>query len=554
MSDDKPIPEAPSPEPAAPPPDLPAAEALPPERPPPVPAAPAKSVPVGDRKFDEKVASIKIDKDLAAFVDAQSEEELAQLKANLFTEGCRDPLVVWLEEGVLLDGHQRFELCREHRIDFEVVKVPLPNRQAAQDWMINNQTGRRNLAPERARYLRGKRYNAEKKSHGGDRRVDEASPHGENLKTAEVLAKRFNVSPATVARDGAYAEAVEELDKNSEGAKKAILSGEANLSQKEVVEAAKLPAEEQKKAIEEARKRPGKRGSKKSKGKPGKASGKASKAENGKTITLPRPPKLLAAALVKELGPQHATEVRDALTSELDKPPDEGRKQAGDEAGNGAGAARAKKPKGKPRNEPKKAGVAGVVTGAALKSKYDAYYRQVLGDALQPLPRKRKERQKYRVAKPLPSKAEYDDLKAKRFTTTVEALVDDAYGVIEGLAGEMQDAFDNTPESLQGSGVGEARQEAADNLSNLTDRPDVPEGCKDISTVFLPSLDSTSRPKQAQEAADMLSTAASAIREQIGKAGEGDDKPDTAEWEELADKLENDASELEGVDFPGMYG
>jgi hypothetical protein len=127
----------------------------------------------------------------------------------------------------------------------------------------------------------------------------------------------------------------------------------------------------------------------------------------------------------------------------------------------------------------------------------------------------------------------------------------------------MQEAFDNMPESLQGGDLGQRRQEAADNLSNLNERPDVPDGCGEISLVFWPSLNSDSRSKRASEAADMLNSAALAIREHLeavpdlaieGIFPDGTEAPDTSEWEELADKLENDASELEGVEFPGMYG
>lgn len=194
-----------------------------------------------------------------------------------------------------------------------------------------------------------------------------------------------------------------------------------------------------------------------------------------------------------------------------------------------------------------------VVTGRSLKDGYDAYFAQVLGDYLQALPRRGKEHQKYQVLKELPDKDGYNDLRTKRFTTTVDTLIEDAYSTIEELASEMQEAYDNMPESLQGGDVGKRRQEAADNLSNL-DKPDIPDDALEVSTVFLPSLDTSSRAKRASEAADMLNTAAGTIREQIDKMEEAAEKPDTSELEELADKLEEDSSELEGIEFPGMYG
>src|SRR5262249_10157312 len=104
-----------------------------------------------------------IDPDFQALISPLSDDELTQLEANLRAEGCRDPLVEWEEEGGLLDGHHRYDICQKHDLPFEVHRLSLPSREAAINWIINNQLGRRNLTPEQQSYLRGKRYNLEKK-------------------------------------------------------------------------------------------------------------------------------------------------------------------------------------------------------------------------------------------------------------------------------------------------------------------------------------------------------------------------------------------------------
>ena len=48
-------------------------------------------------------------------------EERAQLEANILAEGCRDPLVLW--DDVLLDGHNRYAICRKHGIPFRTVQA-----------------------------------------------------------------------------------------------------------------------------------------------------------------------------------------------------------------------------------------------------------------------------------------------------------------------------------------------------------------------------------------------------------------------------------------------
>jgi hypothetical protein len=152
--------------------------------------------------------------------------------------------------------------------------------------------------------------------------------------------------------------------------------------------------------------------------------------------------------------------------------------------------------------------------------------------------------------KPLPSPQDYQKLKVKHYTTTVEALISDGYATLLELGDEMQSVFDSMPENLQFSDLGERRQEAADALSNLSE-PDVPEGCGSLEAFFLPSLDLGSRAKRATEAADMLRAAAAAIREKMGDDASDEDR---SEWESLADQLDSDVSDVEEVEFPGMYG
>src|SRR5215471_12964652 len=129
--------------------------------------------------------TLTIDPEFRSICPPLSTEEYEQLETNLLAEGCRDPLVVWQEEGVLLDGYNRLTLCQEHAIPFEVTQLSLPNRAMATNWVINNQLGRRNLTEENKSYLRGKRYNLEKRQDGGhgDQKSEDHndSPMAQNL-------------------------------------------------------------------------------------------------------------------------------------------------------------------------------------------------------------------------------------------------------------------------------------------------------------------------------------------------------------------------------------
>ena len=97
-------------------------------------------------------------------------EEYKQLEDNILKEGCRDALVVW--NNTVIDGHNRYEICQKHNIDFKTVDVVFIDEEEAKIWIIDNQNGRRNLTDgwkyelkqERKRLLLVK--GLENKAHG----------------------------------------------------------------------------------------------------------------------------------------------------------------------------------------------------------------------------------------------------------------------------------------------------------------------------------------------------------------------------------------------------
>jgi N6-adenosine-specific RNA methylase IME4 len=86
---------------------------------------------------------IQIDAEFKALIPPLAPDELAQLEANILCDGCRDPLVVWGD--ILIDGHNRHEICTRHGLPFETVQIQFESRTHARIWMRNNQAGRRNL-------------------------------------------------------------------------------------------------------------------------------------------------------------------------------------------------------------------------------------------------------------------------------------------------------------------------------------------------------------------------------------------------------------------------
>jgi site-specific DNA-methyltransferase (adenine-specific) len=88
---------------------------------------------------------ITIDPEFKALIRPLAADELRQLEENILRDGCRDPLVVW--DGILIDGHNRHEICTRHGLPFATMALAFEGRLAAELWIIENQLGRRNMAP-----------------------------------------------------------------------------------------------------------------------------------------------------------------------------------------------------------------------------------------------------------------------------------------------------------------------------------------------------------------------------------------------------------------------
>lgn len=87
---------------------------------------------------------MQIDIEFENLIPKLSNEEFKQLEENIKSEGCREALIVW--NGILIDGHNRYKICKQNNIDFKIIEKNFSNREEAKMWIIKNQFGRRNLS------------------------------------------------------------------------------------------------------------------------------------------------------------------------------------------------------------------------------------------------------------------------------------------------------------------------------------------------------------------------------------------------------------------------
>ena len=202
---------------------------------------------------------LTIDPEFASKIPPLREEEMKQLEENILADGVViNPLIVWND--VIVDGHNRYHILQKHpEIQFTTYEKQFPDRYAAIAWICKNQLGRRNLTPQQFKYLIGQQYEAEKVSHGGDRKSDQqkSSVQNEHLiereKTSQRIANENNVSASFVRRSECFAKGVDAAEEVAPGIKQEILTGSIKPTEKAVAAIAKAPPEERPTLVQQLR-------------------------------------------------------------------------------------------------------------------------------------------------------------------------------------------------------------------------------------------------------------------------------------------------------------
>lgn len=176
---------------------------------------------------------LKINPELRDFIPPLSGEEKKQLEDSLLKYGYKGaPIYIWND--YIVDGHNRYELCRKHNIEYPVEELLLGNNATIIDvmeWMINTQLGRRNLPPQqRIAVVKKfeKKIQEQAKITQGARTDLTSSPNGEKVitstRTDKELAKLAGVGTGTIARFNRV------MNSDDEELKRKLLSDELKIN------------------------------------------------------------------------------------------------------------------------------------------------------------------------------------------------------------------------------------------------------------------------------------------------------------------------------------
>lgn len=178
---------------------------------------------------------LKIDPELRDLLPPLTDEEYKQLEKNITENGFDKnfPIMEW--HGYIVDGHNRYDICKKHDItDYVVGTLAYETKEEVMEWMLDIQLGRRNLSPiqriaiaEKYRSIYEKQARENQLSGLKQNQNETVLPNSvkrESIDTTKKLAEVANVGKET------YRMGKKILDSDNEEVKEKVLSGEMSIN------------------------------------------------------------------------------------------------------------------------------------------------------------------------------------------------------------------------------------------------------------------------------------------------------------------------------------
>lgn len=222
----------------------------------------------------------RIDSEFRDKIPAMPQEDFDGLRADILRDGyVRDPLVVWKEENILLDGHHRWKVITENKETladkFQVDYKSFPNRWACIAWICANQLHKHNMTELQRFKLIQEEHDARQKTIGaqdgnknaqkqsgeihhfvsGEPEVVKRGSEGKELKTRPTIAKEHGITENEVKTAVEVGRGIDRAASVDPTFKREVLSGEVKATKSSLAAIRKMKSDEEvKEAIEEIRK------------------------------------------------------------------------------------------------------------------------------------------------------------------------------------------------------------------------------------------------------------------------------------------------------------
>ena len=218
-----------------------------------------------------ELSEIRINIDFENLIPKQTAEQFKQLEENIIKDGrARNPLVVWKDHGVLVDGHHRLRILKAHpEVEYSVTEQAFEDEDEVKEWIIKNALGTRNLTEMQITDLRGRLYKARKKRVGNPIRNEkgqwsEKPTNGDKPtkgRVSEQIAQELGINRDTVMTAENFVDGLDKADSVVPGFKDGVLTGAIKAQKGEVSKMRKQTPEEIKKAVKEIEERKSKKSS-----------------------------------------------------------------------------------------------------------------------------------------------------------------------------------------------------------------------------------------------------------------------------------------------------
>lgn len=185
----------------------------------------------GDRKMKELI----IETEFYNLTVPNTDEEQKRFEESILRDGCLEPIITW--DGVIIDGHKRYLLCRDERIDYTVREVQFPSRTKAMAWVCRRRIEGLTPGTPIYKYLHGKWFNCLKPAYQEmiDKKLIDypVDPDG-RIRISKVMAKELGFNYCMVERNRIYANHIDKIARNDSDLFWAIMEGRIKVTVKDV--------------------------------------------------------------------------------------------------------------------------------------------------------------------------------------------------------------------------------------------------------------------------------------------------------------------------------
>ena len=180
---------------------------------------------------------LRTDPDFIFLIQPTTQKYKDRLEEYIVDNGCPEYITIW--DDVILDGHIRYNICKEWSIPFRVKSVEFNDRNLAISFICRTQLNRTDLTIEYRRYLIGKLFISEcsyaKKLSSINSQPEERSNVYRTTDIAVRLGTEFYMSYGTINKFFRYAKAIDKISEKSPDLARHILMNEIKMSQENAI-------------------------------------------------------------------------------------------------------------------------------------------------------------------------------------------------------------------------------------------------------------------------------------------------------------------------------